>query len=108
VGRLSVPGGHTNSYPNGFACEFSRFGLQDRPEKWVGSCQPNQGSLGCDSKLSRGRTIDDEARFGIIRKAALYARHGPATVDLFPNLWGLEARAVSPVRVTDQQSSLFD
>ena len=31
-----------------------------------------------------------ETQFGIIRKAALYAGHGPGTVKLFMDLWGQE------------------
>jgi uncharacterized protein YecE (DUF72 family) len=38
-----------------------------------------------------------------------FAGNGPATVELFRNLWGMEApRAVSRVRPKDQQSSLFE
>jgi len=57
----------------------------------------------------RGNGVAHQTQFGIIRKAALYAGHGPATVDLFRNLWGDDAlsKRVIPQR-TEQQSSLFD
>jgi hypothetical protein len=35
-----------------------------------------------------GNAVDDISGFGIIRKAALYGGHGPATVRLFMDLWG--------------------
>jgi hypothetical protein len=38
----------------------------------AGLCRLNQTSLGCDSQLSRGKTVGPETQFGIIRKAALY------------------------------------
>ena len=44
-------------------------------------------SLRRDSKLSSGNTVGHETQFGIIRKAALYAGHAPATVKLFIELW---------------------
>ncbi len=53
----------------------------------MGLCRLNQASLGGDSQLSRGTIVGHEAQFGIIRKAALYAGHGPATVKLFCDLW---------------------
>ena len=53
----------------------------------VGLCRLNQASLGFDSQLSRGNAVGDETQVGIIRKAALYAGHGPATVKLFWDLW---------------------
>ena len=53
----------------------------------MGLCRLNQASLGFDSQLSRGNAAGDKTQFGIIRKAALYAGHGPATVALFLELW---------------------
>jgi hypothetical protein len=35
----------------------------------------------------RGNSVDDRRRFGIIRHAALYAGHGPATAKLFIEMW---------------------
>jgi hypothetical protein len=35
----------------------------------------------------RGNDVEDTRGFGIIRDAALYAGHGPATVKLFMDLW---------------------
>lgn len=35
----------------------------------------------------KGNGVDDMRRCGIIRDAALYAGHGPATVKLFWELW---------------------
>jgi hypothetical protein len=35
----------------------------------------------------RGKRVGDETQFGIIRKAALYAGHGPATIRQFRDLW---------------------
>ena len=53
--------------------------------------------------------VADMGGFGIIRKPALYAGHGPSTVELFRRLWGLEApRVVQRPQGTGQQSSLFD
>jgi hypothetical protein len=53
--------------------------------------------------------IGDETQFGIIKKAALYAGHGPSTVELFRRLWGIDAPRVVPrPQGTGQQSSLFD
>jgi len=53
-----------------------------------GLCRLNQASLAYDSQLSSGNTLGCETQFSIIRKAALYAGHGPATVQLFVDLWG--------------------
>ncbi len=56
-----------------------------------------------------GNGVDDMRGFDIIRDAALYAGHGPSTVELFRRLWGMEApRVVHPPQRTGQQSSLFD
>src|SRR6266850_911212 len=68
--RLSQ-GGQTNSYPNDSACEFSPFGLQDRPEKWVGLCRLNQAFSVRGRTGMRGNSGDDMRGFGIIRDAAL-------------------------------------
>ena len=54
---------------------------------YAGLCRLNHASLGCDSQPSRGNTVGHETQFGIIRKAALYAGHGPATAKLFWDLW---------------------
>jgi hypothetical protein len=54
---------------------------------YAGLCRLNQASPGLDSQLSRENGVGDETQFGIIRKAALYAGHGPATVKLFMDLW---------------------
>ncbi len=35
----------------------------------------------------QGNGVGDATQFGIIRKAALYAGHGPATAKLFTDLW---------------------
>ena len=40
-----------------------------------------------------GNGADGMSRFGIIRDAALYAGHGPSTVELFRRLWGMESTA---------------
>jgi hypothetical protein len=39
------------------------------------------------SHLLRGNAVGDATQGGIIRKAALYAGHGPATLKLFWDLW---------------------
>ena len=54
---------------------------------YVGLCRLDQAPLGFDPQLPRGNAVGDETQFGIIRKAALYAGHGPATVKLFMDLW---------------------
>jgi hypothetical protein len=75
----------------------------------AGLCRLNQASLGCDSQLSKENTPGHENQFGIIRKAALFAGNGPATVELFRNLWGVDAlpKIQAPGQI-GQQSSLFD
>jgi hypothetical protein len=84
---LSFRLGQTSSYPNDFASEFSPFGPQGHPETWAGLCRLNRASLGFDSQLPRGNTVGHANQFGIIWKAALYAGFGPATVEMFQDLW---------------------
>jgi hypothetical protein len=52
-----------------------------------GLCRLNRASECFKSGQSRGNGVSHETQFGIIRKAALYAGHGPATVKLFWDLW---------------------
>jgi len=48
-------------------------------------------------------------QFGIIRKAALYAGHAPATVELFCNLWYAKGLPdLGRGRRFRLESSLFD
>jgi len=46
----------------------------------------------------KGNTVGDATQFGIIRKAALYAGNGPATVKLFWDLWDMRP---DPIESTD-------
>ena len=75
----------------------------------AGLCRLNQASLGCDSQLSKGNTVGRANQFGIIRKAALYAGHAPATIEQFRALWrdkGLPELA-KPARKR-HEATLFD
>jgi hypothetical protein len=40
-----------------------------------------------DGATLKENSIGDETQFGIIRKAALFSGHAPATVKLFWDLW---------------------
>lgn len=55
------------------------------------------------------RGAGEMTQLGIIRNAALYSGNGPATVELFRNLWGVDALPkIQAPRQIGQQSSLFD
>ena len=64
----------------------------------AGLCRLNQASPPSISQLLKGNTVGDETQFGIIRKAALYAGNGPATVKLFWDLWDMRP---DPIESTD-------
>ena len=44
------------------------------------------------SHLLRGNAVGDATQVGIIRKAALYAGFGPATGEMFQELWRRQAK----------------
>jgi hypothetical protein len=74
----------------------------------AGLCRLNQASLCVETEERRGNSVDHMREVGIIRKAALYAGHGPGTVDLFRRLWDMDAlRVVHRAHQTGQQPSLL-
>jgi hypothetical protein len=69
----------------------------------------NQASLRLDSQLRRENALGHETQFGIIRKAALFQGHGPATIAKFLELWAANGfgKIAGPERSKRQQTTLF-
>ncbi len=54
---------------------------------YAGLCRLYQASVCVERQEYRGNGVGEVTLFGIIRKTALYAGHGPATAKLFMDLW---------------------
>jgi hypothetical protein len=56
-----------------------------------------------------GNGVDDMRGFGIIREAALFQGHGPATIAKFLELWAANGfgKIATPEPIRRQQPSLF-
>ena len=84
-----------------------RKGIEEKTTTWDKMIVDRQGDL--SEWVSLLKKIQERRIMILAFANNHYAGFGPGTVDLFRRLWGMEApRSVSRVRVTDQQSSLFE